>query len=380
MQASATASNAAIISQADDACGAIESGSNPYECGSFSYIGGTVSYLNNGYELAASLSLSTFFLGTRYSSVIFNNIIFDKNLTYGSNPSAISTLIYLSWFKTLSIEGCTFLDNYVHKAIYLDSMDLEIYTNIQNNVPVDHYLTHVIVKDTTFTNNMATQNIIQAKYRSGMQNWSIENVTFSNNNCSKSMIAVTQMGQIKTKYKEDTKINTVMPDGSRQKITFPKRTVNITNLTMTNNYVGTLLDLQKNTNIAITDCTISENGESEAGLTPNEMTTAALISDAGSYISQTFSSEKAVSNTGGIVLLNGGYSLTANNITFTDNWTTTSNVGMKLISDVTGTISFTSITMTGNQGGSVTYGTGLFVDTAVQVDIDIFTASNNISS
>ena len=155
MQASITDANSAIISQADDACGTVETDASPYNCGTFSMIGGTVSYLNNGYELANSLQLSTFFNGTRYSSVTFNGVTFEKNLTYGRNSGINSTLIYLKIFKTLTIENCNFSNNYIHRAIWLDSSELTLYTNIVNDQPVDHYLTHVTIKDTTFNDNTA---------------------------------------------------------------------------------------------------------------------------------------------------------------------------------------------------------------------------------
>ena len=63
-----------------------------------------------------------------------------------------------------------------------------------------------------------------------------------------------------------------------------------------------------------------------------------------------------------------------------DNWTAASNVGIVLEGDITGAIVFTDVTMTGNQGGSVTYGTGIYVDTDVQIDITNLTATSNISS
>ena len=123
----------------------------PYGCGSLTYIGGTVTLLNNGYEYRSDLTLSGFIYGFGFNSATIKGVKFTYNWTAGSRN--LPSSMYFRNIRTLLVSECEFSLNIAGGGLIQVYSDFVIPTVYSSGVLLDHNLTHLQIVSCAFTNN-----------------------------------------------------------------------------------------------------------------------------------------------------------------------------------------------------------------------------------
>ncbi|CAG9326025.1 unnamed protein product [Blepharisma stoltei] len=242
----------------------MQSSSNSYGCGDFTYKTGSVARINNGFEYSSSLTLKGFFRSTRSQAISFKSITFENNAVYSATNSVDDSLIYLEIFKTLTIDSCTFSYNYVYSSlIYLKATNLELNYDVNSKDEITDYLIdHVTITGSTFIYNYGvTYGIFAAVYQIELQNINWNNVEISNNGVEKGPIIYISNGIVQDRYIYG---QTAAVSTSKGKVNAfqRQRTFYWKTLTFDNNNSGSsgLWDFTKLVNLYMDDIQITSNG------------------------------------------------------------------------------------------------------------------------
>jgi len=263
--------------------------SAPYYCGNFSYIGGSVTRLNWGYEYRSDIVLSGFLSADGFYSVVISRVVFEFNfLPVGENATASSSaLILLGRFRTALVSNCGF-----HYNIANWSCGVTIVHNFkfplifdQNGVATEQIIPHFSMTNTTFTNNTsAIGTVLYVHFQAAHQNIHISNRTFRNNFSLLGGLIYVKNDQLVDRYASGADLD-VMVAGALVHAKYPPRYVNITDSAFEGNYGEHMCDFGNVGNLVINNVYLYRNGEAyEDGLDSNTYVIGAFIVQAGSYV------------------------------------------------------------------------------------------------
>lgn len=187
-------------------------GDEYYDCGDFSYISGSVTRLNNGFEFSNKLDFRGFLLAKKIKSVYIEDVTFKNNQVYAGTSMSTTSLIALEIFRNIAVTNCTFSKNLAETGlIYLKATNINMKSDINADKKIiDYTINHVTITDSVFENNFGENiGILNANYQSELQNIYLENLHFKNNLAEKGSIIEINNKFIQDSYKvgQDKKIN-----------------------------------------------------------------------------------------------------------------------------------------------------------------------------
>lgn len=128
----------------------------------FSYSGGSVTRLNNGYEYRDGISQCGFLSITKYNTVTLESLTFTKNLVLKTVAADENLISIKATYMTNVIKDLTFDTNIVSAAlINFDSTDL-IYLKVEidsNGYSIQHTQTHLTISGVKLDHNSCTTAI-----------------------------------------------------------------------------------------------------------------------------------------------------------------------------------------------------------------------------
>ena len=154
-------------------------------CGNLTYRGGTVSYLNNGYEYQQDTVVTGFLHSEFYDSVLLDSILFHHNdVILGFDISTELFLLHFDDTHLVTIHNCTFQSNLLTTAsliaFHTDSPLPLLLTSTSTLLYQPE--THFILTNTVFVSNYAQAgSLIQVYFFSDHRNVHISNCTFRGN-------------------------------------------------------------------------------------------------------------------------------------------------------------------------------------------------------
>ena len=136
----------------------------PYNCGQFSYVSGSVSRLNEGYEYQTDISLSGFLTADGLYSLLIESVLFEYNfLPIGAQVSTMeSSMLFLNRFRTATLKDCIFRYNVASLSValtVLNSFQLHLVLD-SHNVAVEQTLRHINLSGLLFYNNTAERGTL----------------------------------------------------------------------------------------------------------------------------------------------------------------------------------------------------------------------------
>lgn len=142
-------------------------------CGSFTYVGGRVRLLNNGFELYDPPRLSPFLWLGALSKVEIESVAFEFNVVASADYS--TALLYLMDFKTLTINYCSFSNNYLLGSL------IKLESNVLYTDKTQLGRMHIAFDSNTFTRNFATISVINMKMKGDVLNLHFSDLEFYGN-------------------------------------------------------------------------------------------------------------------------------------------------------------------------------------------------------
>ncbi|CAG9330610.1 unnamed protein product [Blepharisma stoltei] len=351
-----------------------------YGCGNFSYSGGKVTRLNNGFEYSSSLTLKGFFRAARAQDISFGRVIFENNAVYSPSNADDDSLIYLEIFRTLKIESCTFSYNLVYSAlIYLSSsnLDLKSTLNSQNQV-IDYLIDHIVIEDTIFSYNYGFYyGIFAAQYQTELQNIYWNNVTMECNGAEKGALVYIYNSVILNQYIFGQTSTVTKSNGNKVKAYERYRTFSWDTIKLINNNSGGsgMWDFTKLVNLNLNAINVTENGTSNN--TVNSIVISVWKIDTNIYLKNLISSSISL-DISSLASMNSLIKFTIENSEIKKNCASSSTPYIFLTnSNIT---AFNHVIFDNNLGKSAEYPTVLYINGGNQTDIIDSTANVNINN
>lgn len=156
----------------------------PYGCGQFIYQTGTVSYLNNGFEIDTSLELNGFLYATEAELIEIDSVEFDYNIVY-SESQKYSGLINLTNFKQLIISQSSFKHS-IHSLGIINILGTVLLsTEVADNKYKDHYDTHIDLSSIVIENTLSySALLIKGVYTKDLHNIKIVDTDITDSVCN----------------------------------------------------------------------------------------------------------------------------------------------------------------------------------------------------
>ena len=277
---------------------------------SFTYQGGIVELINNGYEIFTVNSLYGFMQLQSFTNVILTNTTFQYNILNNINGASSNPLIFLNGVDSINLENLVFTNTFIlaSEIIFIDQTSL----NLPINSPVIYQtITNIKIFKNKFFNNTST-SAIKISMSNFCQNINIDYNQFNKCLGSENLIQLMYTGSLTTGCIYGDYIKKT--NGSNQLVYIPPSRVNITNTIFINNYYSTLLNINNLANIYLRNLTFENNGNA---LDPNTITIAQLKLYKDVYLSnniQSYSIEYT-----NLVTLSSIYSLEFSLNNFTNN-------------------------------------------------------------
>ncbi|OMJ89203.1 hypothetical protein SteCoe_8680 [Stentor coeruleus] len=195
----------------------------------FNYQGGSVEFLNNGFEPIGTAELNSFIKLRAIESIIMSDIEFINNLVNGKNRDLIS----IDTVFKLNITGILFKDNYADYGLI----------NILQDYSTEYEDALILISGCTFERNFMSY-VINIFYKFGCQNINIENNDFTENIASNDIVYL--------KYTNDY----------ATRCSLSKWSTNFENNNFTSNYAKyKIIEISKLGNVTLTNNIIEKNGE-----------------------------------------------------------------------------------------------------------------------
>lgn len=220
-------------------------------CGRFSYIGGSVQLLYNGFEFSyVEGKFAPFIKADGLVSLEVKSVLFGWNLM-------TRAVIYMQSFGFAAVENCVFEGNIVVEGpIYISSM---AGTTLRNP--------HFTLKSTIFRRNFGRlSSALLLSFQASPQSVTVENCTFEGNYAETNGVIDLR------NYFFNTDFDKSQP-------------VLLRNLTFTGNISPFVMFLNSTANVLLTDVVFTENGDSATGQTGESVVLAQYISLSETYAS-----------------------------------------------------------------------------------------------
>lgn len=263
--------------------------SAPYYCGNFSYIGGSVTRLNWGYEYRSDIVLSGFLAADGFYSVVISKVRFEFNfLPVGENATtSSSTLILLGRFRTAVVSSCGFhynIANWSCGVTIIHSFKFPLIFD-QSGLATEQILPHFTMTNTTFTNNTsAIGTVLYVRFQNAHQNIHISNCTFRNNFSVLGGLIYMKNDQLMDRYAAGQDLD-VMVGGVVVHAQYPPRYCNITDTVFEGNYGEEIGNFENVGNLVVSNVYMYRNGEAyEEELDSNTYVIRAFMAQSDSYV------------------------------------------------------------------------------------------------
>ena len=244
------------------------------EGNSFSYQGGTVELINNGYEIMNRNNFPGFMLIEGFNSVLLTDITFQYNIIGISN----SPLIKLYQNDIIHLENLIFTCNYIlaSEVILIDQTNLIMPINISATYQI---ATNIYIYNNSFFNNTSI-SLITITMNQDCQNINIDNNIFNTNIGSRNLLQLTYTNFLPFICIYGVNITTNLI--RNQTIYIPPRSINITNSIFINNYQNTLININNLANLYLYNLSLNNNGNY---LDSNTITTTKIAEYPNAYLS-----------------------------------------------------------------------------------------------
>jgi len=212
--------------------------SPPY-CGTFRYTNGTVSFLNNGFEMQSNTLTSGFMRVNTMEVLLFDNVTFEyNNIMVGSSTSADSALMYFINPRQVTFRNCLFQYNMAVTggAFALTSNQLMPVLLDGENRLIEQNFEHFVVENTRFWNNSATYGgAFYISFASDHQNIVIRNCSFEQNFAALGGIIQVQNAYLADEFAVGT-TSLMLIENDIVEVYYPPRHLILDNVNMTSNY------------------------------------------------------------------------------------------------------------------------------------------------
>ncbi|CAG9324280.1 unnamed protein product [Blepharisma stoltei] len=232
--------------------------------GNFTYLGGSVTRLNNGFEFGDPLDFRGFLYSESYSTFIIKNVDFKYNLVYLKPKSSLSTgsLIYISNLKKFEIDNCTFMHNYCETGIFYSKLNIERYDSSINETFYLTYMTitHIIIKNTNFISNYGKFGLIRVEFLALLLNVHLSNLTIDSNGAESDSLIYIYNSAVLDYYKTKT-TQTIVFNNFRyvDAISVP-RWCKFIDISFKNNHAKGMITTVNLVNFDLKNLTIDSNG------------------------------------------------------------------------------------------------------------------------
>jgi hypothetical protein len=239
----------------------------------FNYTEGTISFINNGYEIVDGNSLGSFLSLANVDRAVLQGLTFQYNIFNSEQPN----FLYFKNIYLLQIDSLTFENNYSPSSlICLDqthlSMPLDSTASYQTQ-------TNVFLNNSVFVNNSAS-SLISLMYKSECQTIVMTNNTFGNNSVTTGIITAQYSAALKSMCLAG---GSVTPKNSHLAISLPGRFSNITESVFASNSASMLIDLKGMPNVNVSGIQVFGN---ILNVDANSVTLDAIMQQPGAYISK----------------------------------------------------------------------------------------------
>ena len=325
-----------------------------YNCGNFTYTGGTVTLLNNGYELTDTLKTKGFVYANGWNFANIVGVTFSYNLmTQGNNAG----LFVFGNFRQVKFDGCTFNANFGPggSLINIQAMNLLLAKTVDASKNlVDFNIDHLILQDCTFTYNSGTQDgaLILIVHSKDLQNLLISGCTFTNNIAEGSgLIKVMYQGTLRDEFTSG-KTGIVTTATSRvDGVVFPPRYFKVKNSTFRENFAKNqgIIMVTNWANVVFDTLTFETNGQttSTTPVTAQTTTVALFIANTDSYVEATYSTTQSPCTS--VVDISGTYSFTGTAVTAKTNYCSNGS-GFISLTNMSKSVAFSGSVFTSNKG------------------------------
>ncbi|CAG9312679.1 unnamed protein product [Blepharisma stoltei] len=211
-----------------------------------SYIGGSLTRLNNGYEFGDSLDFSGFLYVETEASILIKNVKFKYNLVYKKSKISLSSgsLIYIDLIKQIEIENCTFMYNYCENGLFYINLDISEYTADYNETLYlkTLLLNNIYIHDSQFTSNYGNFGLVYISFLGMLLNIYLDNLTFESNGADNGSLIYIYNAQILDEYKAETVRTIDISSTKTVSVILSPRWCNIFNIYFKNNYATGMLN------------------------------------------------------------------------------------------------------------------------------------------
>ncbi|CAG9324277.1 unnamed protein product [Blepharisma stoltei] len=228
---------------------------------------GTVSRVNNGYEIKDSIHMKGFL------NVIFSKSISLRNVNFMYNvvlePQLISTnrgtLLFLNIFQMLEIDSCIFIYNYCEFGIINIQPQYYDFSNETNDDGEIIYstLNHIHIVNSNFTSNYGkVAGVLYSYYKYEPQNLLIKNSSFTLNGIETGPLIYIESDYINQKYLSDFILEISVNDQNVTEGKHLAKWLKIQNSSFVENYSASsgILEIVKMINIDLRDIFMVSNG------------------------------------------------------------------------------------------------------------------------
>jgi len=261
----------------------------PYDCGTFSFLSGSVSGLNDGYEYRPDIVLSGFLSADGLQTLLLESVLFEYNfLPVGERISTMdSTMLFLNRFRTATLTDCIFRYNIASLSVgltVLNSFQFHLVLDSQQ-VATEQTLRHITLSGLTFYNNTAEKGtLLYVGFSDEHQNILIANCTFVNNFSRKGALISVQNDGLAETYKDGDYVNMLLGQAITA-IWVPPRYFNMTNVEMRANFAQGMVSLANIGNVVLREIALIAAGESPGHITGREYVLNEFIARENAYIS-----------------------------------------------------------------------------------------------
>lgn len=336
----------------------MQSSCNNYACGQFTYNRGSVTLMNNGYELSDTLQTRSFVVADGWAAATITSVTFSFNL-FAKNSG--TSLFYLKKFKQVTFDACTFTTNFGPAGFLINIQALEL--NLEETLDasktlVDYVIDHVVIKNCVFTKNSGTQEggLITIVHAQDLQNIRISDCTFSDNVVESSgIIKVSYQGNMREEFTRG-KTATLQSGSTRvEGVEFPARYFRLKTTSFTNNLTSKngIVYVSNWANVVFEAVTFTTNGQtsSTTPVTAQTVTVALFIDNSDSYVETAYTTTQYGCSS--VVYLENTYSFAGTGVIATSNMCT-NGPGWLDMKGMSGFVSLASSTFTSNVGSSAT--------------------------
>ncbi|CAG9312607.1 unnamed protein product [Blepharisma stoltei] len=228
------------------------------------YKEGSVTRLNNGYEIDDPIDFRGFLYVSHSISVLIKDVEFKYNLVSRKPKSTLASasLIYLKTIKDIEIDNCTFIYNYCETGIFYAKLEVSEYETIFNETNYLTFLTlpHINIHDSRFISNFGIFGIIHIEFLYKLLNINLINTTFESNGAESDSLLYIYNPAIIDEYKNETTINIINSGQGEQLIILLPRWCKMTSLTFLDNHALSLINTTNLVNLDIEGLNIEFNG------------------------------------------------------------------------------------------------------------------------